>query len=418
MLLTLLAKDWARIRANPGPYLAMLALPFALTALIGMAFAPSNDGNPQLPAIKVAITDEDGGIMGEMVQNALTQASVEILTEAVAFEEADKRMQDGEFSAVINIPAGFSQAFFAGEDIPPLTLVKNPTQRFYPAIVEEVIRFLAEILDAIVWNLAGAEELEAVRSSLKENQVPDPDLMDTFVQTAYARMGDAEHYFFPPLIETEHEHRTEEPDASTDLNLFGFLLPGLAALFLLFLADIGIRGLFDENRLHTLQRFRTLHINTFPLVLSKALLAMTVVLAGGIILLGFGGLAFRVQWQHPWAIAMLTLSYSIYAAGLLAALAAWVGTEKRANVVNTVVIFAAGFMGGSMLPVDSLPEGITANITPYMPTYWFSGAITALEFGVDGPPWQSTTVKMLVIGAVLILIATRLINRRLAKGVR
>jgi ABC-type multidrug transport system permease subunit len=295
-----------------------------------------------------------------------------------------------------------------------LELVKNPAQGFLPVIIEEIVLLLGELLNAFSRNLS--EELAEIREAIDGDEVPDPVLMGAVAQKIFTKFQNASDYLFPPIIQTEDEERKKEEEQGPSISVFAYLLPAIAAVFLLFLADIGIRDLFDEERLRTLQRYRTLHANTFPLVLSKTLLAMSVVLASAFILLGIGGLVFGIAWRNPIAIIALCITYAAYAAGLLTALAALVGTEKRANVVNTIAIFIVGFLGGSMMPIDNLPSAITDTLSPYMPTYWFGQTIVKLQSGEAD--WTMMALKMLVLGTVLVLVATRLVNRRLAKGIR
>ena len=153
-----------------------------------------------------------------------------------------------------------------------------------------------------------------------------------------------------------------------------------------------------------------------PFLISKGLSTLLLTVTSEIILFGVGSAIFRIQWQHPWIILLLLLAYAFFSTGFITALAALMKTQKRAAIVNNVLIMMMAFLGGSMMPSNALPDALAKNVCPLFPTYWFTESIKNLEFGIDGPGWVMTFAKLMVLGAVFTGISTSLFNRLLTKG--
>jgi len=416
MLWVLLKKDLRRALRKPSAYAVMLALPLAITALIGLAFGSASETG--LPRIQVAYVDRDGGLLGGLLSSAFGQGQLADMVELapMAEEAARARLADNDCSAVLIVPEGFTNRFFEGGAAPPLELVKNPAERFLPAIVEEIVLTMTEGLNAVSRNFSA--ELSELRDLLADERTPEPLMIAGFSQRVAERVQAAEPYLFPPLIgyaEAARERPDEEPEVD---NLFAYLLPAMSSLFLLFLADTASRDLFEENRVKALDRYRTLRFDVTPLILSKALLAAVVVAFGAAILFLGGGLIFAIDWRQPLAAALLTLGYSLFCAGFVALLTSLLAAEQRANTVNGLLFMGLGFLGGSFIGVDSLPDAIADYIAPLTPNHWFIQAMNRLQFGMDGPQWTAVAAILAGVGLMAAAAGGAIWNRRMAKGVR
>ena len=150
MLLELIVKDLKRLRRNPWQVVIFLLIPISLTALIGMAFAPKSDSR-SFGKIQLGIVDEDDSIVGSFLRSAGNQreANEHIEPHILERAEAERFLRDNKLSAVIVIPEGFTDQFLENTNIPPIELIKNPAQSFHPAITEELLGILAEVLSAV-----------------------------------------------------------------------------------------------------------------------------------------------------------------------------------------------------------------------------------------------------------------------------
>jgi ABC-type multidrug transport system permease subunit len=418
MLRVLIIKDLWRAWRNPTPWLVFLSMPLLITALIGLAFG--GGGGAGLGRIQLAVVDEDDSVLTGMLRGALQQreAGAHLDTLFLDRTEAVRQVTDNRISAALIIPAGFTRDYLLGDQRVQIELIKNPAQSYHPAIVEEVLETLVSLLNALARNLR--VDFPDWRLALAREGGPDPREIARLIERSGDRFEAARDYLFPPLIGYQHETRLDETPSSTraGLNTFAFLLPGLAAMFLLFLADNAVRDLYREWRFRTFERFQTMHHGLLVFVLSKVFFALVILLIGSAIILGGGSALFRFRWEQPFALCLLVTAYGLFAAGFMALLAAVAGRERLADVMNTMVVMGLGLIGGCMFPADQMPAFLRLHVTPYMPTAWFVNAARQLQITDAGSGFLWVVLGFATIGAICVVLATWLFRHRLQRGLR
>jgi ABC-type transport system involved in cytochrome c biogenesis permease component len=417
MLWTLLIKDLKRARRNPWPYLINLALPLCITGLIGLAFGPSSKDSG-LGQIKMAVVDDDDSVLGSLLRGAMNQGDFKKHLEARFLERTDalKQIHDNKISAVLIIPNGFTRAYLAGEGRVGLELIKNPAQSFYPAILEELLRVAVTGLNAIARNLRS--DLPEWKDVIEKEGRPDMRRIAGLLVRVGDKFEKAEHYLFPPLVGYETAKQAKAKTEGPGINIFAFLLPGMAAMFLLFLADHAIRDLYHENQARTLDRFRTLHDRLLPFVISKVVLAMALVGLGSMVMFGGGALIFGIHWEKPLEMIAVILAFGLFAAGFMAVIAALARNERRANALNSVLVMCLSFVGGSFFPARQLPPVFRDHISPLLPNYWFIESLRGLQSGAREMAWVWAVLKLFVFGLALVIAASWIFQRALTKGIR
>lgn len=429
MLGVLLLKDLRRARRNPVPYLIHLAVPLVITALLGLVFGGAGGGKaPGLGRIKLAVVDEDGTPLTRLLVGALNQDRAAEHLEAIVRPRHDALglVTNSEVAAAFLIPTGFTRAFLLGETPARWELVKNPAQQFHPAIVEEALAAATTGLNALSRNFR--PDLDEWRAVL----VDRTNVTVRVVGDLLARTGErweARRARFDPIpvwYADEEQARTESAEGSATPgkgpgpvgNMFAYLLPGLAAMFLLFLADVATRDLHREIRLRTFERFCTFPPSPFVFVLSKVLFTFAILMVGGAILLGGGPVLFQFGWRDPLAVLVLTLGVALFGAGLMSALASLLPGERRADQLNAMVAMILGLASGCTFPAQSLPVFLRDHVTPWLPQFWYIEAVRASQSADAGWPWPTVTARLALIGLVLALFAAWRLRARLAKGVR
>lgn len=417
MLWNLLIKDLNRARRNPWPYLINLALPLCITGLIGLVFGPSSKG-AGMGQIKLAVVDEDDSVISSFLRAAMNEGEAKKYLDLrfLEREPALAQINDNKVSAVLIIPAGFTRGYLRNSGTVEFELVKNPAQSFYPAIVEEFMRVVVTALNAVSRNLRG--DFPKWLEVLEKEGRPDVRAIARLTERLGEKFDRVEGYLFPPLVGYEKETRGQDKGVGVATNIFGYLLPGLAAMFILFLADNSVRDLYREIRLKTLDRFRTVHHRVLPMISSKVVLSMTVVILGSAILFVGGGWIFRIDWSRPMAMVVLILAYGLFGSGFMALLAALARSERRADVLNNVIVLFLSFLGGSFFPARQLPAFLRDHVCPMMPNYWFIEGLRGLQSGSGDVLWTVSALKLSVVGALLVLVAATLFQRSLGKGAR
>jgi ABC-2 type transport system permease protein len=189
-------------------------------------------------------------------------------------------------------------------------------------------------------------------------------------------------------------------------------------MFLLFLAGNAMSDLYRELRQRTFERYQTLRDSLVPFLASKAVFAVVMLLLCSGIMLGGGGLIFRIHWQQPLALMTLTAGYTCFAAALFALLVALMPDERRAAVLNNMAGMALGLVGGCAFPANQLPAFLREHITPLMPSYWFVDTARNLQFGGANVAWGLVALKLVLLSVVLLTLAAMLFRRKFKMGLR
>ncbi|TWU31344.1 ABC-2 family transporter protein [Novipirellula artificiosorum] len=418
MLGTLLRKDLRRLRSNWVGFAILLAMPIGITALVGSVFGPSAR-NGEMPRIQLAIVNEDQGLIGNMIATAASgeQAADYLDSVGVTRSEAMDLMNNNQISAVIVIPKDFTEKYVSGQSTPPIELIKNPAQSYMPAITEELLRLVTEGLNAVSLNLV--DEMPDVIEILDAPGAPDTVRLASIMTRIGDRLKRAEGYLFPPVIGLQRG-TVEDPEIADEesegFNVFALVMPGLAALFLLFTAEATARDLVVERRTKTLNRFRTCQVRLLPFFVAKAVYSYTVVILAAVIMLVGGAWIFGIQWRSPVETAILTSAYSAFCVGFAYLMVAVIYREKRIAILSTILIMMIGFLGGSMLPSQNLPPFIRDILSPRMPNHAFAESIKNLQFGFPGPNWATASIGLVAVGATMLMIAIPLFQYRLDQG--
>ncbi len=416
MLQVLLAKDFKRARRNPVPYLIHLCVPLLITALLGLVFSGGQDR--PLARIKFAVVDEDQSILTRLLRGALNQNQASEHLEPVFLERIPALLDvtNNLLSAAVIIPKGFTSDFLGGGRRVKLELIKNPAQQIHPAIVEELLATVVTGMNALSRNFG--DDLTAWRRIFTGTNPPGMLEVGAILTKTAGQLEPIRHRLdpIPVTYEKETQSAPGTGKAGSDWNMFAYLLPGMAALFLLFLADAAMRDVPRELRLHTFDRIRTLPASVGLFLTAKVLFALIIVTLCAAILLGGGAVVFSFHWERPLEVAVLAIAYGLFAGGLMALLTGlWPG-EKKADVLNNLVALMLGLAGGCTFPDSALPPFMREHISPWLPTHWFIETVRATQLGAT--EWWITAMKLALLGIALLALATWLLRRKLEAGVR
>jgi hypothetical protein len=426
----LLLKDLRRAWRNPAGWMIFLAIPLVITALIGFVFGPKSN-HTALGRIRFAVVDEDDTRLTRLLRGALNQGQASEHLEPVFLSRAEalQQVQDDKLSAMVVIPAGFTRTYLTSTNVVSFELVKNPAQSIYPAVLEELLGVLVTGLDAMKANF-GPELPEW--QALVEGQGDYRRAAELIVR-AGDKVKAAGKLLWPPrviysrpTVATNTETSTagsgqtvaSQKAAETAFNIFGYLLPGMTAMFLLFLAENASRDLRREIEQQTLQRFRTLHHRLYGFIASKFVFCVVFLIVCSAVMLGGGGLVFRVAWREPLALILLTTSYCLFAGGLMTLVPVLLGDQRSAEAMGNIVAMGVGLAGGCAFPARQLPAIVRDHITPLLPTSWYLETVRSVALDSHPASWVGVAVKLGVVGVVLMALAAALLRRNLEKGPR
>jgi ABC-type multidrug transport system permease subunit len=440
MLRALLAKDLRRAWRNPLPWLINVALPLVITGIVGLAFGGKSDTG--LGRIRFALVDEDQTVLTGFLRGALNQNEAGKYLEPVFVdrEAAMAQITEDKLSAVLIIPTNFTRHYLLGSQPVKLELIKNPAQSIYPTVIEELMGVVVTGLNALARNFQS--EFPQWRAALEDG--PDYHKVAKLIDSAGNKFEAIKQYVDPPLVAYEKQSAEDQPitnetslsgpasilhhsttatvprsspAARPVFNVFSYILPGMTAMFLLFLASNAMTDLHRELRFRTFERYQTLREQLLPFVFGKVVFAVVLLLFCSAVMLGGGGLAFRIQWSRPLALLSLTLGYTCFAAGLMAVFVALMPDERRAGALTNVAAMVLAMAGGCMFPREQLPKFMSQYISPLVPCNWFIEAARGLQLG-STVPWALVSVKLAVLSALFTVAAVWLFQRRFRSGAR
>jgi len=255
MLRALLAKDLRRVRRNPLPWLINLIVPLCMTALIGLAFGGKSD-NGALGRIHFAVVDEDKTRLSDLLRGSSSQGDAAKYLDPVFLDrdEALRQINDDKLAAVLIIPTNFTRNYLTASNAVSLELIKNPAQSIHPAVMEELLGALVTAMNALSRNFhADFPELQEVIDGKEDYRK-----ISTLIDREGGKLEALKKYVNPPLVSFEEEVRAGESKSGPGVNLFAYLLLGLAGMFLLFIANNAMTDLHRELRFRTFERYQTM----------------------------------------------------------------------------------------------------------------------------------------------------------------
>jgi ABC-2 type transport system permease protein len=355
---------------DKGALAIFLLLPLLIAGLIN---APqiASWANEEEPAISfnLAVVNEDEGLYGEQVVNALKGIAVLNVTEVAAAETADAQVAEREVEAAVLIPPGFSQQIDAYEPV-AMNLIVDPTQ-------EASVGLITGILDSVAAevNLVG-EIRYGIRAVLSESEA--------FVAADPAMQAGAEAQTLGVIMTQLNEKRTEpvisvasqdmEGKSATELYNITVvaMMPGIGILFSFFVTTALIGSFYAEKDQGSFRRLLAAPLPRSAIIAGKMIATMLVVFLQLGILIVLGNLLFNMPvGDSPLGLflVILALALSVTAAGMF--LTAVSRTQKQANAWAMIASFVLGALGGCLygipIPLVFRAEGVLGTISRLTP---------------------------------------------------
>jgi ABC-type multidrug transport system permease subunit len=282
-------------------------------------------------------------------------------------KEGRRRIESGAASALLIIPAGFTGAFLGSAPV-KLQLIRNPSQRILPDLIEET---LGVILDRAFYAI-GAQQSQA-----------------------------------QPLIQLQTDVIAQQSEQRGGFAVM--LLPGTLYLAVFFVAGALAADVWRERTSGALRRIATTPA-AFGAFLGGKLLAAALALGA----VGFFGLLLgRLLLDLPIASLPLAVFWiSVSGSGLylmVMLLQSAASSERVANMLTNLVLLPLTMLGGGFVPFDWMPQGM-ARMGRFTPNGWSVVQLQAILSGSAEP---------LVFGAAALFLAaawfasTRVIRRNM-----
>lgn len=368
--LTVAWKEIQLIARDRGSLVILFLLPLLFGSLYGsinLHFA--GEGEIAAVLVDVALVNEDEGIFGEQVALAVGDIDVlrvETLESAAA---AERLVAEGQVSAAIIIPAGFTLDIDAYTPT-AIEVIVDPAQPESAGIVGGIMNKVID--EATVWG----EVQHGIRTLLQESGV----LADASDETR--RAIEAQNLGVTMTRINEMRRTPRVAVVSEDLEgavieggielFFALLFPGITVMFVFFSVGMSGASLLSERETGALRRLLAAPIPRGAIIAGKMLGYMALVCLQVIVLFGVAHSLFGMPLgRSPVALVALTLLLALVATAMGMMIAALSRSSKQADSVGTVLGFVLGGLGGC-IAIGPTPltrtEGfmsVIARLTPH-----------------------------------------------------
>ena len=431
-------RDLKRMAADRRALVVNVALPLALTAVMGLSFGGGVFGKKGISAIPVAIVAED---VPESMRTRLLEGLEKSGFFAPVWADslaADTLVRNGKVAAALVLPDDPLTAFFRADSL-VVEVWKDPSSDIKAGIVEEIVGrgvLRVQAGEAAFRALWPDDYMTIGADSLGLDGLLEGDVTDIWTRLRDPGQTAARERAFDFLVrQFDHQVALQRAlqgaaaglavadkvptgqEEQRETSLFDYFLPSFAVFFLMFAVAAGARDLHRERARRTLQRQLLGPGPAWPIVVGKWIASVAQGLVMLSVLLSVGALLFRVNLgPDPWTLPIVIVLTCTAAAGFFLALALLVSREKVLDNLCTAVILVSGMIGGNFLPVDNLPPW-AAGAGRYVFNYWANLSFSRVIGGNEGLSGIATPLLVLA-GASLVLLVVILVlfNARVKRG--
>jgi ABC-2 type transport system permease protein len=376
------ANDLRRRMRNRSFILQAFIGPIILASLISAAFGGSFGFDAT-----IGIVVEDHSELGDALRSRFEDLGVEGLKVDVLPSEAAavRAVDDEDVGAALVIPAGF-QASLATDAPKAIGLVVDNDRLISGAVARAVANGFAARVNA--------GRLATVALLAADRPAPDPaTLADIALPVSLVQRSPGDEV---------------SPAAAVG--------PGIGLLFLFLSVAIVARTLYEERRLRVLDRIRSAPVTMSAILLGKGLAVVAMGVVSLLTLWATTAALLGAHWGQPLAVVLLIVAAACSVAGIAAAVAGLVRTERSADLYATAVAFVLGIVGGSLVPLSELPPGLL-RLSLLTPNGWALRGFAELSAGDGGvvdvlPHIGVLLVWALAGGAIGVVLLPRRLGTR------
>jgi ABC-2 type transport system permease protein len=378
--LNITGKDLLILLKEPGALFQLFVLPLIFIVVFSGALTAISAGEAEQDTrIPLAVVDLDGG---EAAQRFVTdlEAAGGVRVEPHAQDEAEALLQERKLSRVLTIPARFGADLDAGRPV-TLRLVNHPDAD------PEKTEATRLVIEGVAQDLALEYQILASLEQMAEMQANAPEASQVF--TAERMIAQAQSQFersrTQPLIDVAQrapqiaERETDEfPDAVQ------LAVPAFTVMFVFLAAQTTAHSIYEEKRLGSFRRLLAAPMSKAALLAGKmlpnfvtALIQTAVIFAFGLVGLRLMGLQPLSLGNAPVGVILVAMAMALCSSGLGILIAALARTESQIGGLSTLILWGAGILGGSFVPLFIL-EQFLGTLPRFVPHYWANRAFENL----------------------------------------
>jgi len=352
----ILAMLWVSILQvvrDRGELISIVFLPLLLTYVFGVAFGAQGADRP----LVVMWEEAELGVYSQQIQD-LVDAEESIEVEIATYAEAKKRLDAGETSMIVRVPAGFDRALEAGW---PATLKVEQAPDSARGIAA------MEVLGGVVARASANAQAAWIVQEIwpgADGRVPGRGLVPPpayyLEQPEFASVYDIADSFWEPVPPiavkgvrvTSSDERGDAVLATSNIQYsIGFTI-----MFVLFMAFGSAGGILEEREQGTLRRLLVTPSTKANILGGKIAGVIGTSTVEALILVGLGAIVFSVPWgRDPLALVLLLGAYILASAGLAVFVTAVVRTRSQLSAIGPIASTGLAMIGGCYWPIEVTP---------------------------------------------------------------
>jgi hypothetical protein len=200
LIASLVVKDFRRDWRRPWTILLFSALPLLMTTLMAAVFG-GRDRSSALPALEVAIWDQDNDMLSRILRSMPSQgeAAQHLRLQFVeSREEGVRLLEQRQASAFVVLPRNMTENLLNGITN-SIELYENPAEQVMPKVARQGVLLLAAGLSGAAEILH--EPLSEIRDWVRHEDFPPEAAVAGVASQSVKRLGRVRTYLFPPLIQ-------------------------------------------------------------------------------------------------------------------------------------------------------------------------------------------------------------------------
>ncbi len=411
--LNILRRDLMRYWRNPLRTAMLFAIPLVMSAIFALVFG--GGGSDQI-SIKVLLFDEDDSLLSKLLEGAGGSSEMDQQFEIVPVgQEGYEMMERGEASALIHLPKNLTADYLAGKQV-SIGVVKNPSERFLPMIVDEGVKIGAVGLSET--SRVFRTELAQMGVFTGQDGFPEDLAVATLSSGINSKLSGLQQFLFPPVVTLESVTlKPDGPEEDTqELSILAYFLPGFSVMGILFLAQSATRDILVDRESGLLRHLLTAPVTPVDYLMGKCL-SVFAVTALGFAALILIGVAAGVQWGPALAVTGLVVGSALACGGLLLFIMSIVGSERQGDTLTTIVIIVSSMIGGAFIPISQMPDFIKP-ISATSVVYWATDGFTKLIVHGGGITDIIPNLMVLTVaGMAFMAIGALVLRRKIERGV-
>jgi ABC-2 type transport system permease protein len=374
-----------RLRDRSAIVLGFIA-PIAIAWLMSLAFGSAFEFHAN-----VGYVDADRGPLATAFHDMLAGRDLSDVVSLRTYPDeaaARRAVDDRTIDTAVVVPAGFTESVHGGRAV-TVTVLGSADK----PLATQVSRSLAESFVAQV----NADRLSvgaAIAAGAPADRVGE-------LARASARLH------LPVEVR-------QASSRANSLQALSYYAPSMGIFFVLFAVSFGARGWFVERAAGTLDRIAAAPIGLGTVLVGKALSTFVYAVASLTTMAVFSSLVLGAQWGNPLAVALLVVATAIAVVALTTFVTAVARTERQAEGLSSIVVFALALAGGNFVFLSVAPP-LLRRLALFTPNGWALRGFTDLASGVSAATAVVRPVLGIVAFSAALSVVTAVLTRRLVR---